>query len=105
MLWFLPSSQTPTDADLKVLVTERLEQHYEVSSGKFNEYLKIRTSCWILEHKGNNFYCDCPIGSKGHIHFVGLSYKLGILMMSDRNRLDKKEKVVDLQSFQNVYLV
>ena len=46
-----------------------------------DEYVRIRTSCWILEQKGKNFYCDCPIGSKGHMckHFPGICYKLGLL--------------------------
>ena len=28
--------------------------------------------------EGDNFYCDCPIGSRGHIckHFPGIRYNL-----------------------------
>ena len=35
--------------------------------------------------EGDNFYCDCPIGSRGHIckHFPGISYKLGLLQVTD----------------------
>ena len=43
--------------------------------------MKIRSSCYIIEQKGREFYCDCFIGSKGHLckHSVGLMYKTGTL--------------------------
>ena len=43
--------------------------------------IKIRSSCYIVEQKGSEFYCDCPVGSKGHMckHSVALMYKCGIL--------------------------
>ena len=80
-LWAIPSSSSPVDSDLKALAIERLGQRFQITSNHFDEYVRIRTSCWILEQKGKNFYCDCPIGSKGHMckHFPGISYKLGLL--------------------------
>ena len=80
-LWVVPSSSAPVDSDLKALAMERMGQRFQITSNHFDEYVRIRTSCWILEQKGKNFYCDCPIGSKGHMckHFPGISYKLGLL--------------------------
>ena len=84
-IWVIPSSNTPVDTDLKALAMERLGQRFLITSNNFDEYVQVRTSCWILEQKGDNFYCDCPIGSKGHIckHFPGISYKLGLLQITD----------------------
>ena len=40
------------------------------------EYVQLRTSCWIVEQVGNEFYCDCHIGITGDIckHTMALHY-------------------------------
>ena len=43
--------------------------------------MKVRLSCHLIEQSGENFYCDCKMGIKGHIckHSVALMYKCNIL--------------------------
>ena len=79
VLWVVPSSTS--SGDLKELAVTRLDQRWENTCKSFDDYLKIRSSCYIIEQKGNEFYCDCFIGSKGNLckHAVGLMYKLGKL--------------------------
>ena len=42
----------------------------------YEEWLALRTSCWIVEHRGRNFHCDCPVGIRGklHKHSMALAY-------------------------------
>ena len=80
VLWVVPSSNS--NDDLKTLAAQRLDQRWETTSRRsFDENIKIRSSCYIIEQKGREFYCDCFVGSKGHLckHSVGLMYKTGTL--------------------------
>ena len=43
---------------------ERLAQRELPSSKDLVEYLRIRSSCWIIEERDGIFYCDCPVGMK-----------------------------------------
>ena len=88
ILWIIPSSSTSTDSNLKELGTQRLDQRYNVKSSSFDEYLKMRTSCYIVEQKGSEFFCDCYEGSKGRLckHSVGLMYKCGVLEVTPEVR-------------------
>ena len=47
----------------------------------FDESMKIRQSCHLVEQVNNEFFCDCPLGIKGKMckHTVGLLYKTGIM--------------------------
>ena len=33
-------------------------------TSSFDEYLTIRSSCWILEERDGDYFCDCPVGMK-----------------------------------------
>ena len=44
-------------------------------SGKslsFEKNMETRQSCRILEERNGEFYCDCPIGRKGHMCKVNI---------------------------------
>ena len=47
----------------------------------FGSFEKIRTSCWIIEEKNGEFFCDCYEGSKGRLckHSIGMMYFVGRL--------------------------
>ena len=47
----------------------------------FDDMVETRSSCYIVEQRGNNFLCDCPLGIKGKLckHSVGLLYKTKVL--------------------------
>ena len=79
MLWLVPSSKTAED--LQEIAAVRLSERFEISSKSLEDYIKIRSSCYIIEQKGLEFFCDCFVGSKGHMckHAVGLMFKLGLL--------------------------
>ena len=84
-IWLVGSSKTPREVSLRILASKRLSGRFEISSRSFDDHMTRRSSCWILEQRGENFYCDCPKGSRGFIckHFVGLSYKLGLLQVTE----------------------
>ena len=44
-------------------------------------YMAVRNSCWILEERNGDYFCDCPKGSKGKLckHTLGLLYSNGHL--------------------------
>ena len=66
---------------LKELAKQRLDQRFDERNTNFQDYVKVRSSCYIVEQKGSEFYCDCFEGSKGRVckHTVGLMYKCGLL--------------------------
>ena len=51
----------------------------------FNDFIDIRASCWIVEKKTGQFYCDCYNGIKGRFckHAIGLMYKTGDLTVTE----------------------
>ena len=49
---------------LKERAKERLAHRKVPLSENFDEYIRIRSSCWIVEEVDGEFYCDCPIGMK-----------------------------------------
>ena len=51
----------------------------------FDEFLKIRSSCWLVERRGGQYYCDCFNGIKGRLckHAIGIMYKTGDLMATE----------------------
>ena len=84
-IWLVASSKTPREVSMRILASKRLSGRFEISSRSFDDHMTRRSSCWIVEQKGENFYCDCPTGSRGFVckHFVGLSYKLGLLQVTE----------------------
>ena len=76
-LWVVPSSNTKQD-QFKVFAKKRFALREKPSIAKdFDEFVMIRSSCWVIEEKGGQFYCDCYNGIKGKLckHSVGLLYK------------------------------
>ena len=82
-IWGVKSSQTSTSSkSLRELAKDRILTRFDNSSFKnFDEMVETRSSCYIVEQRGNNFFCDCPLGIKGKLckHSVGLLYKTKVL--------------------------
>ena len=82
-IFAVPSSKTSTTGlSLKDCAKERLKSRFDVSRhSNFDEAMKIRQSCHIIEQVGTDYFCDCHEGIKGRmcIHSVGLMYKCGQL--------------------------
>jgi hypothetical protein len=57
----------------KVKLTERAS----LSNIHWDEKKQIKESCWILEERDGDFFCDCPVGFKGGLwdHTVGMHYR------------------------------
>ena len=54
-------------------------------SSSFDEFLRIRSSCWIIEERDGDMFCDCPVGMKGKLckHSVGILYHSNVLEPAD----------------------
>ena len=64
-LWAVNSSEgLKSGLSLKERAKERLAHRELPLSSSFDDYLRIRSSCWILEEREGDFYCDCPVGMK-----------------------------------------
>ena len=85
-IWAIPSSQTKqSELALKDIAKQRLSHRFNSSLlTSFDEYLKIRSSCYLVEQIGSEFFCDCYEGMKARVckHAVGLMYKTGVLEIS-----------------------
>ena len=85
-IWAIPSSQTKqSELTLKEIAKQRLSHRFNASlSTSLDEYLKIRSSCYLVEQVGEEFYCDCHEGMKARLwkHTVGLMYKTGVMEIS-----------------------
>ena len=80
-LWVVPSSNTKED-NFKIFAKKRFALRQDPSvATNFEEFVQIRSSCWIIEEKGGQYYCDCYFGIKGKLckHTVGLMYKTKVL--------------------------
>ena len=85
-LWAVTSSSVATDGSkLQDRARERLLHRECPSTTSFEEYAKMRTSCYIIEEKEGDFFCDCYEGSKGKLckHSVGMSYFVGNMIVED----------------------
>ena len=89
-MWVVASSSnTLQEKNLKKLAKQRIQKRGNPMNFKsFDEYMAIRQSCWILEQRDRDFYCDCPIGMKGKLckHTVGMGYRQGFLEVTDQVR-------------------
>ena len=84
-LWAVTSSSnTFPDQGLKARAKRRIRERGEPTCSSFEEYKAMRTSCWIVEERDGDFYCDCPISMKGKLCKVttGLYYRQGKLETS-----------------------
>ena len=63
-IFAVPSSKTSThDVPLKNLAKQRLKSRYDLSSfTSFDDAMKVRNSCHIIEQSGSDFLCDCHEG-------------------------------------------
>ena len=65
-IWVVTSSNNLLNSSLKERAKERIRQRKDPSFESFKDYQKVRSSCWILEERDGDFYCDCPVGMKGN---------------------------------------
>ena len=88
-LWVVASSENSmTSMPLKRLAKLRIKSRGEPEFDNFDEYMNVRTSCWILEFRNGQFFCDCPVGMKGKLckHMVGMCYMEGIMEVTSQER-------------------
>ena len=80
-IWSVASNNDKSGRTLKERTKDRIQNRAIPSSSSFDEYISMRSSCWILEERDGDYFCDCPIGMKGKMckHTVGLLYKEGHL--------------------------
>ena len=62
--WAVSSSSDTTGKTLKENAKERMRHRKLPEVSSFDEYVSMRSSCWILEEVDGEFYCDCPVGMK-----------------------------------------
>ena len=75
-------STNQSESSLKDLAKQRLKSRFDVSNiSSFDESVKIRKSCHLIEQVNSEFYCDCAMGSKARLckHTVGLMLKTEII--------------------------
>ena len=65
-LWVVStlSGGAASGKSLKERAKERIANCAERIVDDFDSLVKIRKSCWILEERGGDFFCDCPVGIK-----------------------------------------
>ena len=63
-MWVVATSGSDPETNLKNVAKIRIKEREIPRCDSFDEYIKIRSSCWILEERGGDFYCDCPVGMK-----------------------------------------
>ena len=78
-----PSSHTNRSQNsLKDLGKQRLKSRFDISNIlTFDETVKIRKSCHLIEQVNSEFFSDCAMGSKACLckHTVGLMFKTDII--------------------------
>ena len=87
-VYAVPSSY-PSELSLKELAKLRIKTRFDVSKFKtFDECMKTRLACHLVEQKGSEFYCDCHEGIKSRLckHCVALMYKMGVIEIDDHVR-------------------
>ena len=61
-IWVVASSSnTLKETNLKKLAKIRIKDRGEPCSSSFNELMQLRQSCWIIEERDRDFFCDCPL--------------------------------------------
>lgn len=65
LLWVVASSENSmTGLPLKRLAKKRIALRGDPDFDSFDDFMEVRSSCWILEQRDGQFYCDCPIAMK-----------------------------------------
>ena len=78
-LWVVTSSTDKSGSSLKDRCKERVFNRAVPQVSSFDDYVRMRTSCYILEEKDGVFYCDCWEGMKGKQdkHCIAMMYYTG----------------------------
>jgi len=65
VIWAVPSSFTKlTEDSLKEIAKQRIMERFEIpESQTFDESMKVRQSCHLIEQINDEFFCDCLPGS------------------------------------------
>ena len=63
-LWAVATQSDESGKPLKELAKIRIANRELPGSETFDEYIAMRSSCWILEERDGDFFCDCPICMK-----------------------------------------
>ena len=66
------SSDKSSSQSLKEKAKERINNRKMPKSTTFDEFVVMRTSCWIIEEVNGEFFCDCPIGMKVNAYYMQL---------------------------------
>ena len=82
------SSNSMTNLSLKARAKKRIEERGKPTAASFQEYSELRSSCWLIEERDGDYYCDCPISMKGKLckHTNGLNYMNGKLEVTSQVR-------------------
>ena len=59
-IWAVDRSDNKSDSSLKERAKERIRERESPSSSTFDDYIAVRSSCWLIEERNGDFYCDCP---------------------------------------------
>jgi hypothetical protein len=80
-IWAVDRSDNKSDRSLKERAKERIRERESPSSSTFDDYIAVRSSCWLIEERNGDFYCDCPPAMKAKLccHTTGMQYKEGYM--------------------------
>ena len=63
-IWAIPSSKSKlSELTLRELAKKRLVNRYSTLT-TFDDHIKLRESCYLVERVEDEFYCDCLMGMK-----------------------------------------
>ena len=70
-LWVVSSTAgLKSGTSLKERAKKRIKERELPQSATYDDYLELRSSCWIIEERSGDFFCDCPVGMKVmYVHF------------------------------------
>ena len=87
-IWAVNSNSNKIEKSLKERAKDRIKQREKPDHNTFQQYLDVRCSCWLLEERNGEYYCDCPVAMKGKLchHTVGMSYLQGKLEVTSEVR-------------------
>ena len=87
-LWLVASSNLSSTSSLKEAGKKRFEERKVPTVSTFDEYKRMRQSCYILEEREGDLFCDCYLGMKGKLckHGTGLLYRTGKLEVTSEVR-------------------
>ena len=72
-LWAVATQSDESGKPLKELAKIRIANRELPGSETFDEYIATHSSCWILEERDGDFFCDCPICMKDPLQIAHVS--------------------------------